>query len=180
MTKHLDVKEIERVWTRRYGPDLTRRMMASDGAAYDGRYGLAYGGKARDQNSTDNPNGHQPGGSGEQDEGDQLIQKVKIFLKNRLSPEDFQMLEQMLSGNGEEDQGQDQPEPFRGRPSPGGRQNWDEDDETHLLPTKGPTIAPANLRETRGGGRYAQDAAGGGYYDRFPMNARVDVNNYGN
>jgi hypothetical protein len=93
------------------------------------------------------------------------VGQVKTFLQNRLSPEDYQRLCQMmeaLNSGGQEgpsgnhydppdsvpdEQAEDEPAPFSGRPRPGGKMG--------------------------------QDARGSSYLDNFPSNALVDVNNYG-
>jgi hypothetical protein len=136
----------------------------------------------------------------EPDDTDEGLNKIKLFLKNRLDPQDYARLEQMLqqlSGGGEPDdsaqrewerndkyapEGQDEPEPFRGRPS-GGRVNWNEDAQSALLPN-GPgyqNIPEENRAEFRDRDRrYAQDSrSGGGYYAMFPGNAKVVTSNYG-
>jgi hypothetical protein len=147
-------------------------------AAYDAKGGLmAYGSRrpARDQ---DPPPPDDSGSMHGQDPDDGLDQ-IKTFLRNRLDPQDFARLEAMLqalNGGGEEPEGQDEPEPFRGRPS-GGRVNWNEDAESALLPN-GPgyqNIPEENRAEFRDRDRRpAMDSrGGGGYFANFPSNAKV-------
>ncbi len=100
------------------------------------------------------------------DDGSAGLNKIKVFLQNRLSPSDFRMLEQLLQqlnsgGEGEQD---DQP------PQPGGRQ-------TDLLPGTQPNIPREDLREVRN--NYAQDARGSDYFSQFPGNRDVQTWNYG-
>jgi hypothetical protein len=78
--KLIDMKDVRRTWERRYGVAAARKMLAgAPGMAYDAM-------PPRDQ---------QP-----ENDDDRLAQ-VKTFLRNRLSPEDFQRLEAMLSGGDE-------------------------------------------------------------------------------
>jgi hypothetical protein len=142
MNSPIDLNEVRRAWTQRYGPNLARRMMA-------GAYGAAY----------DSAPPRSPGRARDQEEEDASgLRQIKVFLKNRLSKEDYARLEQMLAalaGGGEQDdelhrrdplasgEGQDEPEAFAGQPRPGGR--------------------------------FAHDARGGGYFDLFPGNAGVKV-----
>ena len=125
--------------------------------------------------AAEEPDQRYPTGPGRDQEPDEGIAKVKLFLRNRLSPEDFQRLETMLaalSGGGEEDDGgydpdadpdaqrspeggsirrsgQDQPPPFRGMPRPGGP-------------------------------KFGQDArSGSSYFDAYPSNRAVNVSDYG-
>jgi hypothetical protein len=136
-------------------------------AAYDSRHGL-YGRRrfARDGDpSNQDPSNQEP------DDDASGMGQVKTFLQNRLSPEDWQRLCQMMDalnggGGGQEgpsgnhydppdsvpDVQQDEPAPFSGRPRPGGQMD---------------------------GKRFGQDARGSSYYDNFPANALVDVNGYG-
>ena len=122
---------------------------------------------ARDQNPGDEAGG---------------IGQVKVFLKNRLSEQDFARLEQMLqqlAGGGEEDEPnhrrdpmpddpddevrEDEPKPFAGRPRPGGEQDREARDRR----------APR--------GRFAQDARrdGSDYFSMFPGNRLVGTSDYG-
>ena len=119
--------------------------------------GLAYGSRARDQ-SPDRP-----------DEPDNRLEQVKTFLKNRLSPEDFARLEQMMQalaggGEGEEDNGQN------------------ENDRREQMSASPSGVRPPGGREQPDNGeprRFAQDARGSSYFDAFPMNAKVGTSNYG-
>jgi len=86
----VDIEQVRRIWERKYGAPLARRMMAgAGGLAYDAAGGLGRR-PARDQDPDDDTGG-----------GGDLIASVKVFLKNRLSPADFARLEQMLSGGQE-------------------------------------------------------------------------------
>jgi hypothetical protein len=134
---------------------------------------------------------------GRDQEQDDPLGEVKVFLRNRLSPEDFSRLEMMLkalAGGSEDDTkpdavrdyersqkynegGQDDPPPFEGRPRTGGKVDWDEEVTPHLLPHSGPNLSPEYREEfPRIGGKDrfggAHDARGG-YFDMFPNNARV-------
>jgi hypothetical protein len=164
--------------TNRAGLFLTgapaRALAAYDAALSPGR--MAYGGRrARDADLIPT-GGYRAGerrdrdgdfGVGkDQEEGDDLIAQVKRFLANRLSREDFQRLEEMLAGGGEEggdpdDEGGHLEDPMPKRPPPNGTQ----DDPT---PFRG---AP------RPGGQ-AQDARGDDYFSQFG-NQHVGTFDYG-
>jgi len=93
-TNTVDLSEVRRAWSSRYGASTARRMLSGAyGMAYDARQGLAYGSRrGRDQDPDDQASG---------------MGQVKVFLMNRLSPEDFQRLEAMLQAlsNGGEEEG---------------------------------------------------------------------------
>ncbi|MGO9419054.1 hypothetical protein [Roseiarcus sp.] len=178
MTKLIDLDEVRKTWTSRFGATAARAMMAGAGVAYDSRYG-------RDQEQGELTNRRSPGspdlipGSkqnfnlrkerdgdwGEGADQDDGLDAIKVFLKSRLSPEDYQRLQQMIQALGEggeespaddprqeapspEEGAQDMPPPFRGRPTPGGS-------------------------------KLGQDARGSSYFDRFPSNAAVGTFDYG-
>lgn len=166
MTTPINLDQIRRAWTQRYGATQARRMMAgARGAAYDASSGLAFGSRrARDQDPDDDS------------QSDPRMNAIKVFLKNRLQPEDWDRLQQMmqaLSGRGSEedpdhvqdpmpdDPTKDDPPSFSGRPRAGGGQD------------------PMGRREGEDRSRYAQDARGSSYFDMFPANAKVGTNNYG-
>ena len=131
---------------------------SADGVAYGSRHRLAPRRVARDQSP---------------EAGDSPLDGVKRFLANRLSPEDFAKLEQMLQalseggegeGEGEEEgsSGQDDPSAFPGRPRPGG-------------------VPSGKDRVQNGEPRVAQDSrrASLSYLDLFPANAAVGIADYG-
>jgi hypothetical protein len=215
----LDLNEIRKTWTARYGEPLARRMLAgASGLAYDSARGLARdqlgpllgavaGGVGAVAGTAANAimSGPGPATTDQRrrtkmatqyrrardqspDDTDEGLNQIKTFLRNRLDPADFDRLEQMLAAlNGGEREpddsgsmhagGQDEPEPFRGRPQAGGRVRWDEDGEPDLLPTRSSNIPEENRREIRN--NYAQDSRGGGYFAMFPSNAKVVTSNYG-
>jgi len=171
MTKPIDLNEIRKIWTAKYGPSLARRMLAGAHppfAAYDARTGLADGSRrpARDQDPEDSSSG---------------LEQIKTFLRNRLDPADFQRLEQMLAalnggggGGGEESpddtgsmNGSDEPEDFPGRPRAGGGAS----------PMN--TAARSDLLPDRDRGQAQDSRRGGGYFGMFPGNAKVGTSNYG-
>src|SRR5208282_2866305 len=94
--------QVRETWTRRYGANTASRMLAgASGMAYDSRFGL---GRARDQDPDDETSG---------------MGQIKVFLKNRLSPEDFARLEQMmqaLSGGEQDDESNHQQDPMPNQP----------------------------------------------------------------
>jgi hypothetical protein len=159
MMSIVNLSEVRKVWTARYGEKATRLMMGGAvQAAYDARYGLRGRRFARDDNQD-------PSQGGEEDDASGMGQ-VKTFLQNRLSPEDWQRLCQMMDalggGGGQEgpsgnhydppdsvpdEQAKDEPAPFPGRPRPGGKMG--------------------------------QDARPRSYHDEFPSNAHVNINDYG-
>ncbi len=190
----VNVSEVRKAWTARYGAAGARRML---GAAYNNSFGPPPAVMAMDALP--------PGlrrARDEEEAPDPRIARARVFLQNRLSRGDFQRFSAILSGEDDDGgydpdadpeaqrspeggltrrSGQDQPPPFKGMPRPGGQM----DQETHLLPGTEPNIPARNRRETEGGGagprdvRGAEDSRGSGYFDRFPSNAGVDVNNYG-
>jgi hypothetical protein len=116
--------------------------------------------------------------------GEGLTDEERVTFS--LSPEDFARLEKMLSGEADESgkrewernekyadqdqQGEDEPPAFRGRPESGGRTRWHENGRAETLPTKGPNIPPEWHKEFP-----AQDARRDSYLDMFPANAKVGV-----
>jgi hypothetical protein len=148
MAKLVDLNEVRRAWDKRYGPVWTRAAM---GSAWPGS-GMAHDAmpqrRARDQDPPDDTSG----------QGSASLEQVKTFLQNRLSPADWQRLQQMMKAlNGEEPddepadpsawesiQGKDDPPSFEGAPKKGGLE-------------------------------HAQDASprGNGYFDMFPANKKV-------
>ncbi|HZZ61492.1 MAG TPA: hypothetical protein VFE63_09990 [Roseiarcus sp.] len=170
MTKFLDLNQIRQSWERRYGARTARRMLSGDpgGFAYDSASGL----------------GSPSRRTGRDQEGDERLEAIKTYIRNRLSPEDFDRLEQTLAalsgesegegegeGEGEERgsamrryrhtvaEGKDEPSAFSGRPRPGGESDPE-----------------GKRREGEDRGRhYASDSAGSSYFDSFPANAAVEV-----
>jgi hypothetical protein len=163
----VNVSEVRRTWTERYGVAKARQMLAgADAAAYDAARGLAYGSRrlARDQEPDDSGSTR---GAQTTQEPDNRLEQVRTFLKNRLSPEDWDRLQAMTqgqSGGGEGEPepddtgsmhratGRDEPPDFPGRPRTAGGQS-------DLLPER-----------DRGG---ASDARGGSYFANFKGNAGV-------
>jgi len=168
MSNLISMAEIRSTWTRKYGTARATAMLSGAvEAAYDSRYGLhgrrfARDGDPSEQDPQDPSN--QP-----DDNDDSGMAAIKTFLKNRLDPDSWQQLCQMmeaLSGGGQEgpsgnhydppdsvpeEQATDEPPAFSGRPRPGGQMD---------------------------GKRFGQDARGSSYLDDFSANAHVDVNDY--
>ncbi len=140
MTTPIDLNQVRRAWTQRYGATQARHMMAgARGAAFDSALSRSLGGRARDQ----------------EEPGDDPMNAIKIFIKNRLSPEDWSRLNQMLqalSDGGGEQEGE------------GERSDYS-DGGLSQRPREG---------EDRGR-RFAHDAAPRGYFDMFPANSAVEV-----
>jgi hypothetical protein len=158
------------------------------GAAYDSRSGLAYGSR-RVGRDADPPPPDDTGSMHGQDP-DEGLDQIKVFLRNRLDPQDFARLEAMLqalngSGSGERE---DLPPDDSGSmhyQNQGGAGDEPEPGES-LLPNgrNYQNIPEENRREVRGEGkdrRFAQDSrsGGGGYFSMFPANAKVGTSNYG-
>src|SRR5208282_471495 len=138
--KLIDLNQIRAAWTQRYGANTARRMMSgvASGLAYDSARGLRR--PARDQ---------------EDDETSGLDQ-IKVFLKNRLGPDDFARLEQMLQqlSGGEGEQPDHNPDPMPSKPQ--GRDEPPTGGRADLLP--GPQPNHLSREDLRGiGNSYAQD-----------------------
>jgi hypothetical protein len=161
----VDLNQVRRAWTKRYGTSAARTMLNAAGIGIAMDSALAPARRAHDQ-----------------DQPDERLEAVKTFLRNRLSPEDFDRLERMLGmmageeGPENEDEreaerarlfgereGRDEPEPFRGEPRPGGKLDWRAEGKPSLLP--------------RGNGghdvRYAHDSRPNYYFTQFPGNLQV-------
>ena len=175
MSKLVDLNSVRSAWAHRYGSARATAMLSGSRgpvAAYDSRYGLRrYGRDASGMDPDDSDMGGGASGGGD----DPDMEKIKLFLKNRLDENSWNQLCQMMEalsggGNGpttsrqpdpsddpddnQPDNGSNsaQPAPFAGRPSPGGQMEKGGRDR-----------------------RFGQDARPRGYFDSFPANSRVTV-----
>jgi hypothetical protein len=115
------------------------------------------------------------------DDTDEGMNQVKVFLKNRLDPQDYQRLEQVFQAlSGGESEREDLPPDDSGSMHYQNQGAGDEPERGESLLPNGPgyrNIPEENRREDR---RFAQDSrSGGGYYAMFPGNAKVVTSNYG-
>ena len=169
MTKLVDLSQVRSAWAHRYGSARATAMLAGahGGMAYDARGGLRRYGRDDAPDDTDMSGAASGGG----DDPDSRMAAIKTFLKNRLDPESWaqlcQMMESAGGGNGPttsrqpdpsddpdnySDSNSAQPPPFAGRPSPGGQMEKGGRDR-----------------------RFGQDARPRGYFDSFPANSRIIV-----
>jgi hypothetical protein len=141
----VNLNDVKLAWVRKFGATRATAMMSGAVvAAYDSKRGFA-----RDDDP--DPNGSNPMPDDDDASG---IGQIQVFLRNRLSTQDYQRFCQMMAAlNGgtihpstydlDKEQGQDEPPDFPGKPRPGGKM--------------------------------AGDARPRSYHDEFPANASVDV-----
>jgi|ERR1700722_2708959 hypothetical protein len=153
MSKLVDLNSVRASWVHRYGADAARRMLAGSSGpvvAYDARRGLGRYGRD-DIPDTANGQGGDPDG----------MEAIKTFLKNRLDPESWAQLCQMM-------------EQMSGSPTTPAQPDFSDDpngtQDENSTPRPGGKMGPMS-----GAKRFGQDARGSSYFDAFPHNASVDV-----
>ena len=163
MANIIDMNQVRKVWTQRYGENAARKMLSgASRLAYDAMPRFLSR-RARDEDPPD------ASGGAPDDNG---MEAIKTFLKNRLDPDSWNQLCEMMSAlsgatvhsnadytdpdapDNTQPEGEDEPSPFPGRPRTGGQMD------------------PMSARKNS----YAQDArtrGERGYFASFPGNWNV-------